>query len=360
LTARDAIWEGDLAMAIRWITALLLAVALVAPASAAKWAGGCPKVAQKLNRIGHNIAVSNGGATPYAISKLFEHVGHELTIHLKATDVAEPGSGFSTEPGGNTLEVTFTPYLGTPIQLPPVQVTASSTSTLTFVVPDTRPIIGRLLVGPAKFIVRRGTQPLFEVDRLLILPPMNDIGALTADGYEVEAFGTLDKSGKLWVPLSFRSFGTDPDGGLAACPTELTPVTAFALGLELKKGEDQALPYVSVGSLKSNKLFLGDYLLANPRTGVLENMYGNKLHTKLAVVPKAVHGVVLCSLNDALELILLVGLRNPALGKKSELLELVRNGSPIRIKVHNISADLEPYIEGTEVDSVSQPCYPVP
>jgi hypothetical protein len=336
-------------MAMRWITVLVLAVVLAVPASGAKWEGGCPRVKQRLIRVGRSL----GGGAPYAISRYFEHVGHELTFHLRDSDVERFG-GFSTEPDGNTLEVTFTPHHGTPIPLPPVSVTATSPSTLTIVVPDTRPILGRLVVGPAHFVVRRGTQPMFDAYRQLILPPMNDIGALTADGYEVEAYGTLEKSTRLWVPLSFRSFGTDPDGGLAQCPTELTPVTAFALGLELKKGEDQALPYVSVGSLKKNKLFLGDYLLFG------ENMYGNKLQTKLAVVPQAEHGVVLCSLNDALELIVMVNLQNPALHDKSELLPLVQSGSAIPIKVHNISAEVEPYLETAETDSVSQPCYIMP
>jgi hypothetical protein len=349
LTARDATWKGDLAMAIRWITVLVLAVVLAAPAPAARWAGGCPKVRWRLQPFGRN----DGGGVPLVISRNFEHVGHEVTFHLRDDDVTNHG-GFSTEPGGNTLEVTFKPDKLVSIPLPPIQVTATSPSTLTIVVPDSRPILGRLLVGPAEFRVRRGTQPLFHAFWKLILPPMNDIGALTADGYEVEAYGTLDRGGRLWVPLGFRSFGTDPDGGLAACPTELTPVTAFALGLELKKGEDQALPYISVGSLKGNKLYLGDYLLDG------KNMYGNKLQTKLAVVPKAEHGVVLCSLNDALELVLMVKLRNPALGKKSELLPLVQSGSAVRIKVHNISADLEPYLEGAEVDSNNEPCYSMP
>jgi hypothetical protein len=120
-------------MAIRCISALVLAVVLAAPAPAAKWAGGCPKAKMKLNRVGRSL----GGGSPYAISKYFEHVGHELTFHLRSGDVTRYG-GFSTEPGGNTLEVTFTPLLGTPIPLPPVQVTASSPSTLTIVVPDTR------------------------------------------------------------------------------------------------------------------------------------------------------------------------------------------------------------------------------
>ena len=336
-------------MTIRWCTAFLLAILVAAPAPAAKWEGGCPRVKQKFRKVGKSL----GGGSPYAISRYYEHVGHELTFLLRSTDVERYG-GFSTDPDGNTLEVTFKPVLGSPIALPPIPVTATSPSTLTVVVPDSRPILGRLLVGPAEMVVKRGTKPLFLAYRQLILPPMNDVRALVNDGYEVEVLAAMDTGARLWIPLAFHGFGVGESP--PECPTVLTPITAFAVEFELKKGEDQAIPYVSFGNLKKNKLFFGDYLLRD------ENMYGNKLLSKLDVSPLKEKGIIMCSKNDALELVVLIGLQNPALGDKSELLPIVSQGSPVSVKIHNISS--EPYVhdvlQSVTADAALLPCYPAP
>lgn len=336
-------------MVLRSVLALVIALALVAPAEAAKWAGGCPKVKQRLAKVGRGA-----GGTPYAISPLFEHVGHEVTFYLKDTHVERYG-GFSTEPGGNTVQFTFTPIEGEPIALPPVAVTATTPSTLTFTVPDSRPIIGRMLAGPATITVKRGDVWLFDAFRQLILPPMNDVQGLAADGYHVEAYATMDRHARLYIPLDFNGYG---QGGeqLPECPTPLTPVTAFAVDFSLKKGYDEALPYLSFGHLKKNRIYLGDYVVFGL------NMYGNKLSSPLDVTPAGGNAVVLCALNDALQLVLMFELQNPALGDKSELLQIVRDGSPIQVKIENVS--LEPYVAErlaeAEQDSAGLPCLPTP
>src|SRR5262249_24878684 len=220
-----------------------------------------------------------------------------------------------------TLEVTFKPFTYPPkpeppqIPLPPIPVTATSPTTLTVVVPDTRPILGRLVVGYASFVLKQGTATVFETRNIFILPPMNDVAALTAQGSDVEMLAAMDHSAHLWIPLGFEGFGTGES--LPECPTTLTPVTPFAVDFDFNKGDDQAFPYVSFGSLKQQRLFLGDYLLFG------KYMYGNKLKTRLDVSPLAQKGVVVCSKNDALQIIMFVALKNPALGKKSSLLPLV-------------------------------------
>ena len=65
----------------------------------------------KLSRVGSPGYL---GIKPYALSLLYEHVGHDVTYYLKDTDVLASG-GFSTDPGGNTVEIVFTPLDGTPI-----------------------------------------------------------------------------------------------------------------------------------------------------------------------------------------------------------------------------------------------------
>ncbi|MGH7893327.1 MAG: hypothetical protein ACREQL_01600 [Candidatus Binatia bacterium] len=341
-------------MANRCLAASLIVVALAAPAPGAKWEGGCPRVKQKLTRVGKGFSRPGGGTypAPFAISRYFEHVGHELTFYLRDYDVGHYG-GFSTDPDGNTFEVTFTPVFGPEIPLPPVPVTAVSPAVLRVVVPDTRPILGRLLVGPARFVVKVGGTPFFQATRQVVLPPMNNVHALVMQGYEVEALAAMDHRGLLWIPLDFSEFG-QTGSPLPECPTVLTPVTAFAVDFSLKKGDDQAIPYVSFGNLKKNRLFLGDYLLFGL------NMYGNKLSTKLDVTPFAGKSVVLCGLNDALQIVVMIGLRNPAIGKGSELLPLVADGSPLSVKMENVSLDpdYQPVLSRLREDSVHLPCYP--
>ena len=334
-------------MAKRSLLALAVALlmGLTDPAAAAKWEGGCPKVKQKLAKVGRGHY-----GTPYALSRLFEHVGHETTFYLREKDVERYG-GFSIEPGGNSVQFTFTPIDGDPIALPPVAVTATTPSTLTFTVPDSRPIIGRLLAGPARITVKRGELVLFEAWRQLILPPMNDVKDLVTDGYYVDVFAAMDKGARLYIPVDFIGFGQGSEG-LPACPTPLTPVTPFAVDFSLKKGD--VLPYIPFGHLKKNRVFLGDYVVFGL------NMYGNKLPTVLDVSPSGGKEVVLCGLNDALQLVLMFQLSNPALGDKSSLLELARDGSPLVVKMHNVSLvpEVAERLANAVYDSNHLACYP--
>src|SRR5215470_11310336 len=103
---------------------LLAGLALLvagSPASAAKWVTGCPKPKEYLSAIGKGLL-----GRPLPISRYYEHQGHEITIRLKFNDVINYG-GFSTDPDGNTVEITyFPPGGGAPIAMPPIPVTAAS------------------------------------------------------------------------------------------------------------------------------------------------------------------------------------------------------------------------------------------
>jgi hypothetical protein len=304
------------------------------------------------------------GPNPQAIAwyKRFNHVGHEITVSFRQKDVDNPRylPGFSTEPDGNSVVLVLNPVgrdIHDPIVLPPVPFTATSPTSATFKVPDSRELVGELLAGPGTIVVFRGDQLLFEIGapgRTVIMPPMNDMRALADDGYEADILGTLDRRGNVWFPLGFSGFGEDGES-LPECPTVLTPVTALALSLSLKKDEDEALPYVSMGQLKANQLLLGDYFLFG------QNMYGNKL-ASLDVRPLQGNGVVLCALNDAIQLILKIPLQNPALGKGSVLIPLVRDGAPVKAKIHNISADeyVASVLERVGEDAFSATCEHAP
>src|SRR5262249_5383387 len=279
-----------------------------------------------------------------------ERMGHEAVHGLRPIDVTRNGGGFSTDPDGNTIEITFTPFGGDPIPLPPFTVTAVSPSTIRFVVPDTRPLLGRLVVGPAHIVVRRGQTILVDALKQAILPPMNDIHALTSQGSEVEVLATMSIKRWLLVPLTFGGFGTTlpPE-----CPATMTPIVAFAVDFSLKKGDGQVIPNASFSSLKSNKLFLGDFVLS----GI--NLYGMKLQG-LDLRPTRGHAAALCALNDTLDVILMIPLKNSADGPSSDILPIVQDGSPIVVKLRNVSADAEiaPDLSDLSKDSLKSLCLP--
>jgi hypothetical protein len=361
-------------MAMRWLIALTLGIALVLPVKAAKWEGGCPAVVYKPGKIGlgyskqypfKDLKYSQPkGPRPVgsAFLKRMNHVGHDVTVTLSQTDVDNPrlAGGFSTEPNGNSVVLVLNPVgrdKTDPIVLPPVPFTATSPTLATFKIPDSRPLVGELLVGPGTILVFRGETLLFEIGaphKTVIMPPMNDMRALADQGYEASIMGAFVRPASVWFPLGFSGFGEDGES-LPQCPTVLTPVTALALNLSLKKDEDEALPYVSMGQIKANQLFLGDYFLFG------QNMYGNKI-ASLDLRPLQGNGVVLCALNDAIQLILKIPLQNPALGKGSVLIPLVRDGAPVKAKIENISADeyVASVLERVDKDAFSATCEHAP
>jgi len=330
---------------ISWLVSLALIVTIATPALGAKWTKGCPRERQKLYRVGHR------GYT----TSLFVHVGHDLTFRLRDRDILHFG-GFSTEPDGNTVAITFTPIDGDPIPLPPFTVTAVSPDTLVFPAPDTRPILGRMVVGSAHIVVTRGEQVLIDARKYpIILPPMNDIQALTTTGADVEVLGAVDITGKrLWIPISFGGFG--PGTPLAECPAEMTPIVSLAVDFSLERGPDQLVPHAAFTKLKQARLFLGDFAYDG------KNLYGSKLGQSLNVRRLKGRAVALCALNDTFELVMMMRLRKNATGRDSDLIPLVRDGSPVALKLRNIAAEPEiaPLLEGLQRDSLSLPCQVAP
>lgn len=323
---------------------LALVLGSAGSALAAKWVTGCPEARVRLIHGGRGGGVYT--------SSYFAHVGHEVTYHLKESQVVREG-GFSIEPGGNTVEVTFTPHEGDPIPLPPFDVTGVSSATLSFVLPNTQPLLGRLVVGPMQVVIRRGGTVVAEARRPVALPPMNDVHALASEGGEIEVLAAMDGTAAIWIPLSFGGFGPGPF--MPECPAEMTPITALAADFSFR-GPDPAIPYAKFRNLKSSQLFLGDFVLG----GV--NLYGKKLGTLLNVKRLPGGSIALCALNDTLELILRVPLRKVADNPGSDLIPLVRDGSPLVVKLRNVSADpdVAPALSALRKDSFGTPCEAAP
>lgn len=335
-------------MARRSLAAATIAIALAAPALAAKWVTGCPRARERLSAVGRGYF----GPRPYSASRDIEHVGHTLTFRLRDLDVARMG-GFSTLPDGNTVEITFTPFGGNPVPLPPFTATATSETTLSFVVPDSRPLIGRLVVGPVSIVVKRDGLILFDAFRQIILPPMNDVAALASQGGEVEVLAAVDAKLKaFWIPLTFGGFGTSlpPE-----CPALMTPIVAFAADANLKKADGGSIPHVSFGFLKKTRLYLGDFILE----GI--NLYGRRISgQKLDLDPLRGRAVALCQLNDTLELVLRVPLQKSVRGPNSEIVPIVSDGSPVALTLSNVSADpdVAPLLAMLTEDSLRNECAP--
>jgi hypothetical protein len=323
------------AVALIWFVS---AVVAAPPAWAAKWATGCPPIREKL--------IKAGG--PAYTPSLFEHVGHDIVLRLKEKKGVPYHGGFSTTPDGNTVQITFRPLNGPPIPLPPFTVTAVSASTLRFPAPDTRPTLGRLVVGPAIITVHRGEELFVKGTKWpVILPPMNDLRALSEQNGEVEAFGAVDFNENLWVPFNFGGFGSGMP--MPSCPAEMTPIVGFAADFGLKGGDDQLVPHASFVKLKKTKLFLGDFDVF----GV--NLYGTKLRTLLDVTQIRRGAFTVCGLNDTLELVMMIPLKEGASRAHSKL---PSDGSPIPLKFRNISADPDAAAVLSRIteDSAENPC----
>jgi hypothetical protein len=329
----------------RRVLAVLLAVLLllgwsIPPAGAIKWPAGCPTTQGKLIHAGGRLYV----AAP------FVHPGHELGFFLDAREVRRSG-GFSLEPDGNTVEIAFRPLAGGLVRLPAFAVTAASASALYFPFPDTQSAVGRIVAGPMDITVRSGKR-VRRARRVVALPPGNDVLALLQSGVDATALATVDEARRLWIPLEFGGLG--PGMPMPMCPVELTQKTAFAVRLVPDEIDvDDVLPHASYTNLRKAKLFFGDFLL----NGV--NVYGWDTGSTLDV-RELNRAAIVCGLNDALSLVLMVRLNESALGPTSRILPVVKDGKPLPLALANVSGEpaIASQLQNATEDSFGNRCAP--
>jgi hypothetical protein len=305
---------------------------------AIKWAHGCPSTGPQAVDAGNRIFTS----AP------FVHPGHEIGFFLQ--EGFAPGSGFSLDPDGNTIEIVFRPLGGDRIALPAFTATAVSESALYFTFPDTRAVLGRLVTGPMDVNIRsaggawRATKPV-------ALPPGNDVVGMLAQGNDVTAFGAVDDTRRLWIPLEFAGFG--PGMPMPMCPMELTQKTAFAVKLTPSAtDDDDVMPNASLTNMRKGKLYFGDFLM----NGV--DVYGEDSGTTLDVRQFRKGAVIICGLNDAMSLVMMIKLKESALGPKSKVVPVVKDGSPLPIPLANISAETD--LQTVTTDTFGNQCAPRP
>lgn len=298
---------------------MLALLSTTQPSHAIKWPAGCPTSRSTLIHAGGRM---------FATSP-FVHPGHEVGLFLREGEARRHG-GFSIEPDGNTVEITFRPLGGVPIALPPMRVTAVDAATLYFTFPDTRTVLGRVVAGPMEITVRTASS-VRRARRPVALPPGNDVLTMLEHGVDVAVYGAVDAARRLWIPLEFSGLG--PGMPMPMCPVELTQKTAFAVRLvPTLVDTDDVLPHASYNNMRHAKLYFGDFLLG----GV--NVYGEDTGSSLDV-RELNRAAVICGMNDALSLVLMVRLKESALGPSSRILPVVKDGSPLPMQLANVSGE---------------------
>lgn len=278
-------------------------------AHAAKWSH-CPEAPLPVYR-------STLGAT----NAPFVHPGHELQIVLNSAQTA--AGGFSVEPDGNTIEISFAALFGEPVALAPRHAAAASPSVLTFAFPDARAEIGRVLAGPVEIRVTAGERLVAHIhpSDLVGLPPATDVtGILRGETPNEVVYGALGRDGDLWVPALFHGdANTMPMcSGQFMLPMPLEIGAATIPGLSWR-GADP------LDRIRRANLYLGDFFADGA------NLYGMRFPDRVSLVHVGgTRGVAICQLNDALDLVLRVkGSRGWTRGRRSPMREVVLDASPV-------------------------------
>jgi hypothetical protein len=322
-------------------------IPLASPASAAKWSRGCPTAARRL----YPAAV---GAT----TAPFAHPGHEIGIVLSAPEIENSG-GFSTDTDGNRIEIVFASIFGSYVPLPFFTAAAVSVSTLYFDFPDAEALIGRPLAGPVEVRVFRGDQLVAHIDpssRFVALPRANDVEAIitrqVSSSQTRTALGALDQRGYVWVPIQFRGFGTT-SGTMPHCPAEFIPLSAFAVGVDVRGNGRDVSAFPPLRDVRSANLYLGDFEVDDG------NAYGTRLPRPLRLlrVPGG-FGVSLCAINDAADVVLRLRGRQQWTARTSGFDRWVNDSAPLPIAIGDMTADVgvTPLLQRVQFDTFGTQC----
>jgi hypothetical protein len=126
---------------------------------------------------------------------------------------------------------------------------------------------------------------------------------------------------------------------------------AFAVDFSIRKGDGQAIPHATIAGIGRNRLFLGDFAFSDL------NLYGLKM-AGLKMKRLKGKGYALCAMNDTFQLVLMVPLSKRAVRPGSEILPVVSDGSPVVVRLRNISADpvVAPILPTVERDDLGVLC----
>lgn len=306
------------------------------PAQAFKWSS-CPSPPPP-------VYPSELGAT----NAPFIHPGHALTIVLNQSEVALAG-GFSLDPDGNSVAITFVSPFGAPIALPPRSATATVPSVLTFDFPDTQDEGLGILTGPVDVTITTGGAAVAHIRAvdLVALPPASDVTAIVVGGDpDAIVLAALGADGDIWVPAAFSGHPM----AMPSCPGDFIMPAPIMLG-----GAIVAAPLPTARDplerLHGVEAYLGDMNI----NGI--NFYGMPSQQPIDLVhTDGTLGVALCRMNDALNAVLRVrGNRSWVLPQSSPFRFVAAGARPIPL--HLTGAPLTPG-NRPPVDSFDNPCIP--
>lgn len=334
-------WPGDMQPRKRATLALFLTVgALLAlsagPVLAFKWSS-CPTPPPP-------VYPSDIGAT----NAPFIHPGHFLTIVLNDSEVALTG-GFSLDPDGNDVAITFISPFGAPISLAPRTATATALSVLTFDFPDTQNEGLGILTGPVDVSVTVAGVAIAHIRAadLVALPPASDVTSIVLGGDpDATVLAALGADGDIWVPAGFSGHPMSMPG----CPGDFIMPAPIMLG-----GATVAAPLPTkrepLERIHGVEAYLGDMNI----NGV--NFYGMPSQQPIDLVhTDGTLGVALCRMNDALNVVLRVkGNQSWVLPQSSPFRFIAAGARPIPL--HLTGAPLTPGLR-PPVDSFGNPCVP--
>lgn len=332
--------------ALRRAGALALSLAALLAGDAAlafKW-HDCPSPPVPLNP-------SRLGAT----QSPFIHPGHELRIFLNAAQVAASG-GFSLEPDGNAVDVTYQSLFGEPVALARRHAIAVGPSVLSLTFPDAAAEIGRDLAGPVEVIVHVGDRLVARIDArdLVGLPPARDVGdLLLGEGRVARVAATLSSRGDLWIPARFEGGpGMEMPGcdGNFIMPEPISIAGATTRGV-LPNGIDP------LDRIRTMQGYLGDMTING--TSFYGLLYPEKI--RLVHLPGTL-GVSVCRKNDASDLVLRMrGSRAWARSRRSPLRAAIADSAPLEIQLRGAApVPARSDARGGTYDSFGNACVQAP
>lgn len=262
----------------------------------------------------------------------FIHPGHELTIVLNDSELQASG-GFSTDPDGNRIQVTFASLFGAPIALAPRAVGASSAASLTLAFPDTLAEVGRTLAGPVEVVVETNGGEVAHISAadLVALPAAVDVTPiLSGDTPQETVPAALGANGDLWLPASFSG---KPMGGMPGCEGDdfLMPMPVN-IGGAVVVGTVM-FPFDPTERIRGISGYLGDIVLNG--TSYYGLLYPERI--QLRQIGDTL-GVSLCRLNDATSLVLRVDGDRSWAQPGSPFRLVARDSSPLALRLQSAPA----------------------
>ena len=246
---------------------------------------------------------------------------------LNADEVASTG-GFSVDPDGNQVAVTFASLSGDPVVLPLRRGAGTTPSVLSFSFPDSASEVGRARAGPVDIRVTRGDRLVAHIGSrdLVGLPPANDVtGLVLGQVSEQRVLAALSARGDLWIPAGFRGepmvMPTCPGNFIFPIDVEVAAATVDGLSY---RGENP------LSRIHQTTLYLGDTVIND------ESFYGMLFPQRISLVHVAgTLGVSICRLNDAMDIVLRVkGKQSWARGPRSAMRAVAAGSAPLSLQLH--------------------------